>query len=83
MVAAGLNLIAGSAAQAASTGWPLRPDGHLSGELADPAHALGGRVGVVAKLLSHPAQAAVNAEPPHGGRDRFCCHDGGRDVRSL
>ena len=75
MVAVGLNLIAGPAARAASSGWPLRPGGHLGGELADPAHALGGRVGVVAELLSHPAQAAVDPESPHGGRDRFCCHD--------
>jgi len=83
MVAAGLILIVGPAARAASTSWPLRPGGQLGGELADPPHARRGRVGVIAELLSHPAQAALDAEPPQGGRDRFCCHDSGRHVRSL
>ena len=58
----------------------LRSGGHRGGELADPAHALGGRVGVVAELLSHPADAAMDAEPPRGGRDCFCCHFGGRGA---
>jgi len=83
MVAAGLNLIAGSVPRATSTGWPLRPVGHLGGELADPPHARRGRVGVVAELLGHPAQAAVDAEAPHGGCDCLCCHGVGRGVRSL
>ncbi len=34
-----------------------------SGELADPAHPLGGRLGVVAGLLGHPAGAAAGTEP--------------------
>ena len=33
------------------------------GELADPAHPLGGRLGVVAELLGHPADAAAGTEP--------------------
>ena len=76
-------IAAGSAGRAASVGWPLQPGGHLGGELADPPHARGGRVGVVAELLGHPAQAAVDAEPPHGGHDRFFCHDSRWGVRSL
>jgi hypothetical protein len=83
MAAAGLKLSAGFAARAASVGWPLRPGGHLGGELADPPHARRGRVGVVAELLGHPVQAAVDAEPQDGGGDCFCCHGGGRGVRSL
>jgi hypothetical protein len=56
---------------------------HLGGELADPAHALGGCVGVVAELLCHPAYAATDAELPHSPLDRLGHHFGGRGIRSL
>ena len=36
--------------------------GPLGDELADPAHPRGGRVGVIAELLCHPAGAAGDAE---------------------
>src|SRR5262249_5616423 len=56
---------------------------HLGGELTDPAHALGGRVGVVAELLCHPAHAATDAELSHGLLDRLGHHFSGRGIRSL
>ncbi len=83
VAAPGFSLISGSAARSASADWHLRPGRHLGCELADPAHALAGRVGVVAELLGHPANAAMDAEPPYGSRDCFCCHCGGRGVRLL
>src|SRR5260370_820399 len=48
----------------------------LGGELARPAHPLGGRVGVVAELLSHPAYAATDAEVLHGTSDCLGHHVG-------
>ena len=83
VAAPGFSIISGSAARAASVGGHLRPGRHLGCELADPAHPLGGRVGVVAELFGHPANAPRDAEPPHGSRDCICCHCGGRGVRSL
>ena len=53
------------------------------GELADPAHPLGGRLGVVAELLCHPADAAAGTEPAHGAADRRGHAFGGRSGRSL
>src|SRR5580704_14702348 len=47
-----------------------RRDGRLGGELADPGHPLSGRLGVVAELLCHPADAAAGTEPAHGATDR-------------
>jgi len=44
--------------------------GPLGDELADPAHPPGGRVGVVAELLCHPAGAAADAKLLHGAADR-------------
>src|SRR5579862_2148474 len=40
--------------------------GRPGGELADPAHPLGGRLGVAAELLCRPTRAAAGAEPAHG-----------------
>ena len=51
------------------------------GELADPAHPLGGRLGVVTGLLGHPADAAGVAA--HGASDRRGHAFGGRSGRSL
>jgi hypothetical protein len=50
------------------------------GELAHPAHPLGGHVGVVAELLRHPAGAPTGAEPSHGAGDRLGDHVGGRGI---
>jgi hypothetical protein len=47
---------------------------------ADPAHALGGDLGVVAELLRHPAGAAARAELPHGDPDRLGHHVGGGRI---
>ena len=58
-----------------------RVDG--GGELADPAHALGGRIGVVAELLCHPAHAATDAELSHSPPDRLGHHFSRRGIRSL
>src|SRR5260370_787134 len=57
--------------------------GRPGGELADPAHPLGGRLGVVAELLCHPARAAAGAEPAHGAADRLGHTFGGRCVPPL
>src|SRR5215469_8621548 len=54
----------------------LRQGGDLGDELADPAHPLGGRLGVVAELLRHPDGTAPGAELPHGAGDRFGDHVG-------
>jgi hypothetical protein len=55
--------------------------GHLAGKLPDPPHGVGGRLGVVAELLSHPAGAATDAELPHDAADRLRRRLGGRGVR--
>ncbi len=46
-------------------------------------HPVAGWVGVVAKLLSHPAGAATGAELLHGAPDRLRCRLEGKGVRSL
>ena len=60
-----------------------RSRGSPCGELADPAHPLGGRLGVVAELLCHPAGAAAGTEPAHGAAGRDGHAFGDRCVRSL
>ena len=57
--------------------------GYLGGELADPAHALGGRLGGITELPCHPADAAMDAELPHGGLNCLRYHFGARSVRTL
>src|SRR5215475_7122275 len=52
-------------------------------ELADPAHALGGGLRVVAEFLCHKAGAATDAELPHRGPDRFGHGFGGWRVGLL
>lgn len=68
------------------TGRPLDRAGRgrsLGRDLADPAHSLGGRIGMVAELLRHPASAATDAEPPHGPVDGLCHPSGGQRLRRL
>jgi hypothetical protein len=48
--------------------------------LVDPAHPPGGRVGMVAELLGHPAGAAADAELLHGAADGGAYHGGSRGV---
>jgi hypothetical protein len=45
-------------------------------ELADPAHPAGGRVGVVAEFLRHPADTAATTELLHGAADGDGYHIG-------
>ncbi len=52
-------------------------------QLARPAHARRGSVGVVAELLGHPGDAAAHAEPPDGAVDCLGHRFGGRRVRWL
>ena len=54
--------------------------GPLGYELTDPAHPAGGRVGVVAELLCHPAGAAADAELLDGAADRGGDRAGVRGV---
>jgi len=82
VIAVNFTFISESVARPARTCRPLA-GGHLGGELADPAHALGGGVGVVAELLGHPAKTATDADAPHDGLDCFCCHCDARGVRAL
>ena len=49
----------------------------------NPAHALGGCLGMVAELLRHPASAAIGTELPHGDPDRLSHNAGGWRIRSL
>jgi hypothetical protein len=60
------------------SGRPPRGCRLLGGELADPAHPPGGRVGVVAEFLCHLAGAAADAELLHGAADRGGDQIGGR-----
>src|SRR5215471_2384839 len=83
VIAHRVNPISGVAFGAVSGCRPRRPGGHLAGELADPAHALGGRLRVVTELLCHPADAAMDAELPHGGFDCLRYPFGARGIRSL
>jgi hypothetical protein len=61
----------------------MTPASGRLGELAHPAHPAGGRVGVVAELLCHPAGAATGAELPQGPPDCLGDHGGGWGVRWL
>ena len=54
--------------------------GALGEELADPAHPRGGRVGVVAELLCHPAGAAADAELLDGAANGGGDYASGRGV---
>jgi len=55
----------------------------LTDQLPDPPHALGGCLRAVAEFLGHQADAAADAEPPHGAADHFGQGVRGQDVRSL
>jgi len=57
--------------------------GHLADQLPDPAHAVGGRLGVVAELLGHPGGAAAHAELPHGQADSLRHNMAGQRIRTL
>jgi hypothetical protein len=83
VIARHVNRSSRAAVGVASACHHLRPKEALGGELADPAHAFGGRVGVVAELLCHPAYAATDAELSHSPPDRLGHHFGGRGIRSL
>ena len=48
-----------------------RHGGHAADEVADPAHAVSGHLGVFAELLGHPGGAAAHAVLPHGQADRL------------
>src|SRR5215470_2229735 len=57
--------------------------GPLRDELAGPAHPPGGRVGMVAELLCHPADAAADTELLHGTANCRGHHVSGRSVGRL
>lgn len=55
----------------------------MGGQLPDPAHAVGGRLRVVAELFRHAARTAADAELPYRAPDRFGYRLDGRGVRPL
>ncbi len=83
----GLPLGIGTAAGQRSPAWPPTPrgrqDGYLADQMPDPAHAVGGRLRMVAELLRHPARAAADAKLPHGAAHHLGQRGRGRCVRPL